>query len=113
MTIYAEAWLAAFILTCLIEAPIYGLLLYKKIGFYRSILLAFILNALSHPILWFVLPKFEPYYLWLAFGESTVVIIEMLCLMIGCRACGYKISFLTSLAMAVGLNLLSALSSLL
>ena len=113
MSVYAEAWLAAFTQTCLIEVPLYGLLLHKKIGVSRGILLALTLNALSHPILWFVLPKFEPYYLWLLFGETTVVIIELLGLMIGCRAWGYKVAFVTALGMAVSINFLSALSGLL
>lgn len=72
-----DAWLRAFVLTLLIEAPIalYG---FKSVKLQRRLGGFMLANILSHPALWFIFPRFEPYMLWLVVAESAVIVIEWL-----------------------------------
>lgn len=69
-------WAQAFLLTCVVELPIYFLLLRRRLGTVRPWLLALAVNLTTHPALWYLTPRFEPYELWVVVVESGVVIVE-------------------------------------
>ena len=79
---YELEWARAFALTLGIEVPLYFWLL-CKLGFraHSALGAAIVANAISHPILWFVLPRFEPYAAFAATGEAVVLVIETLVIM--------------------------------
>ena len=70
-----EAWSRAFLLTLLIEGPIvvYG---FKSVSMRRRLLGFLLANCLTHPALWFIFPRFDPYAVWLVAAESLVILIE-------------------------------------
>lgn len=96
-------WLSAFLFTQCVEVPIYAKL--AKTGW----LPAFGASALTHPIVWFVIPRLFPHSYWLmvAIAETFAVVTEALYLRLGFdveRALLW--SFLANAASA-GLGLLS------
>jgi hypothetical protein len=82
---YETLWIAAFIATCLIELPIYLLGLYKRFGLANSLVVGLIVNAVSHPILWFVVPQFSPYIVWLILCELMVIALEAILAIFYCK----------------------------
>ena len=77
MAYTVEQWLPAFLLTLAFEAPI---VLYALRGLRARgagwLLLA---NGLTHPALWFVLPRFfEDYWAYVLVGEALVFATEAL-----------------------------------
>jgi hypothetical protein len=48
----------------------------KGIKIRSAILIGLLLNGLTHPALWFLVPYFEPYYAWVAVMEILVFAIE-------------------------------------
>ena len=68
-------WLKLFILAQLIELPIY----YKLIEAHnvKKLLLGFGASAITHPLLWFMMPwDSAPFLLLLVIGEAAVFIVE-------------------------------------
>lgn len=70
-----EKWACAFVLTLIIEYPVvcYG---FRQVNFRLRISAFFAANLISHFSLWFLFPRFEPYFGWLMFAELGVVLIE-------------------------------------
>lgn len=69
-------WLLAFVWTLALELPIYTRWLRPRLSGRALVGLVFAINAVSHPLLWFAMPRFTPYTTYLAVGESGVVLIE-------------------------------------
>jgi hypothetical protein len=71
---YLVEWLLAFVLTQAVECPIYARVQRPP----RRWLKAFGASALTHPLLWFVLPCLWPggYLAMVVAGETMVVTIE-------------------------------------
>lgn len=68
-THYLLQWLDAFVLTQLVEMPIYAWLLSSRFGrHWRTLLLAFGASAITHPIVWFVVP-------WRAWEYTTAYVV--------------------------------------
>ena len=73
------AWLAAFFVTQLVEVPIYvraqdGRLL-------RRLAIAFGASLLTHPIVWFVVPRlFDNYFVMAVAAETFAVLTEAISL---------------------------------
>ncbi len=68
-------WLLCFLATQLIEMPIYVKMIDVSMG--RRLLFAFGASAITHPILWFLMPWGAlPYFYLLILGEAAVFIIE-------------------------------------
>lgn len=67
-------WLSAFLLTQLVEVPIYGYALRGRL------LLAFGASALTHPIVWFAIQPLWPgrYHQGVLVAEAFAVIVEAL-----------------------------------
>ncbi len=76
---HAQQWLAAFALTQAFEVPVYALALS---GAHRSraevFMVAFGASALTHPVVWFVMPWLvgEPLWLSIALSEVFAVGVE-------------------------------------
>jgi len=84
-----SAWLAAFLFTELVETPIYVRALRDdregrrageaaQAGRGRAIATAFAASALTHPIVWFVMPELIPgdYMIMVAVAELFAVVVE-------------------------------------
>ncbi|MFT7625740.1 MAG: hypothetical protein ACI9WU_004931 [Myxococcota bacterium] len=78
MTPYFELWMVAFAWTLALEAPVYTLLLHRRLGVGRALASGLLASCITHPLLWFVVPQFAPYNLFLVVAESGVVVFETL-----------------------------------
>ncbi len=69
-----DAWARAFAFTEVVEVPIYVLLL----GGRHRVARAFAASAITHPILWWVIPRLWPFGYWpyVVAGETFVVLVE-------------------------------------
>ena len=98
MNHYEQLWLIAFVKTQLIEVTtgILGLLIYSRykrkkysdIHKYSAVI--FIASAMTHPLLWFVFPKWRrqlglSYKEYVLYGEMLVFVIEGLWYMIALK----------------------------
>src|SRR5215475_10008528 len=101
-------WLSAFLWTLVLELPVYALCLRERFGGWRTpIVLALGMNAVSHPLLWFVFPKWQPFWLWLLVAESCVTLFEGMILAIALACVRSARPVGTALAVAVAANALS------
>ena len=75
---YEIEWARAFALTLAIELPLYVLLLRREgFGARTAFGAGLAANVVSHPLLWFAFPMFEPYVAYAAAGEAMVIAIEV------------------------------------
>jgi len=74
-----SSWLSAFLFTQVVEMPIYARL--ARAGW----IAAFGASALTHPIVWFVIPALVPgdYWVMVAVAETFAVVAEALYLHFG------------------------------
>lgn len=77
------AWLSAFLLTQAVEVPIYlrGLSRDRPTPFRRwpaALAVAFAASAITHPIVWFVMPRLVPgeYVVMVAIAEGFAIATE-------------------------------------
>ena len=92
-------WLLAFVWTLALELPIYTLWLRGKTSGRALVGLVLAVNAVSHPLLWFAMPRFTPYTTYLVVGESGVVLIEaaIIAIALAHRPGNLRAAFLASL----------------
>ncbi len=95
-------WFTAFILTLLVELPVL-LFLLGDYGFLRVLVCGFLLNVVSHPLLWFVFPLFLSGSYSVFCGELLVVFVEYVLLVLFFR-CEPRVRLLLS---SLAVNLLS------
>jgi hypothetical protein len=110
-----ELWLYAFAWTIALEVPIVVVGCHRALGgILRAVGVGLALQALTHPALWYLAPRFEPYALWLAVMETLVIITEALVLTVALRIAGCSISKAVALASITSLiaNLISTLVGL-
>lgn len=70
-------WLVAFAWTLALELPVYTLLLERHVSGWRTLCaLVVAVNAITHPLLWFVFPRLSPYAWYLLAGEACVTVAE-------------------------------------
>ncbi len=72
-------WAVAFVVTCALEIPIVVWATRHSLGL-RAVGVAFLLQVCTHPALWYVVPQFEPYLMWVAVAELGVTAVEALML---------------------------------
>jgi hypothetical protein len=68
-------WFVSFLLTCLVELPVFFSLL-KNQGRRVVLVAGLTMNAVSHPLLWFVFPLIFPRAYFILIGEITVIFLE-------------------------------------
>jgi hypothetical protein len=73
-----EVWAEAFVLTLAVETPVLMLSLPRPAA--RWVVASLGLNCLTHPALWYVVPRFEPWAAWVAVAEVGVWATEALAL---------------------------------
>jgi hypothetical protein len=72
-----SSWPLAFLWTCALELPIYVLVIGRRFErWWAACLLTFVLNAATHPVLWFLFPRFDPLAVWLVVAEGWVTFVE-------------------------------------
>lgn len=99
-----RAWFSAFFFTQCVEMPIYAKL--AKTGWFP----AFGASALTHPIVWFVIPALwgdHDYWSMVAVAEAFAVIAEALYLRFGFKVKRALAWSLLANASSLGLGLLS------
>jgi hypothetical protein len=69
---YALLWRWVFTLALLLELPLIALATKRT----RPVLASLVGNALTHPALWFLFPRYFGYATALAVGETTAVLVE-------------------------------------
>jgi hypothetical protein len=72
----ASLWLGAFAITLTLEVPIFTVFLFRRLGVVRAFMLGVGVNTITHPFLWYVMPRFEPYATWLVASEVLVFAAE-------------------------------------
>ena len=68
-------WPAAFALTLLLETPVYAPALWRSFG-PRTPLVILLLNAVTHPVVWFVFPYSTPWWTGFAAAELFAWLVE-------------------------------------
>lgn len=71
-----DLWCRAFLATQLIEVPIVVGWLRDRLPVPQSVTLAVLASALTHPALWYLMPRLQPEWLNLAVGEALVWLAE-------------------------------------
>lgn len=103
-----EAWAWAFAWTVLLEVPLVVAFTWSLWG-PRSVLVGLGLQLLTHPALWYLFPRFSPYWLWLIVAEVTVAAAEAGVLAAGLRITGW--SWPAALKGGLGISVLANLFS--
>ena len=68
-------WLEAFVLTQVVEMPIYSVVAEGR--WWKRLAIAFGASAITHPIVWFVImPNFGPYWTMVAIAEGFAFAAE-------------------------------------
>jgi len=76
-----QLWPYIFVLTCLLELPVYLWLLRRAIKPAGGLLVCLALNLLTHPLVWFVFPALlENQVHYVLVAEAFAVIVEGLAL---------------------------------
>ena len=98
-----SAWLAAFVFTQVIEVPIYAHALRRSerdepaalASWPAALAVAFAASAITHPVVWFVMPQLVPerYLLMVGAAEAFAVLVEAVWL----RAFGLRPALLWAL----------------
>ena len=74
---YVHQWFNAFLTTLILELPVYLWCLRKSsLRGWPSFVVFLGANAITHPTLWFVVPYFSPYWMWLLVCEVGVCAAE-------------------------------------
>lgn len=72
-----DMWAKAFVETCVIEGAVHAVTLRRLIQpWWKLALVSVLLNLSTHPALWYVVPRFEPYLTWVAVAETGVWLVE-------------------------------------
>jgi hypothetical protein len=81
-------WVLAFLWTLALELPIYTAVLRHR----RVVAITFAVNAITHPLLWFVFPRFDPYWQYVLAGETCVIAAEALLVALAIQHAGRAIA---------------------
>lgn len=71
-----ELWARAMLATCIWEGLVHQDMAVPPLVRAEALLMTLLVNTLTHPALWYVAPRFEPWWLWLIVMESAVVAVE-------------------------------------
>ena len=105
---YELEWARAFALTLAIELPLYVLLLRREgFGARTAFGAGLAANVVSHPLLWFAFPMFEPYVAYAAAGEAMVIAIELAVVYAAGRMARIRMRTARTVAVVVVVNAVS------
>lgn len=109
-----ELWLLAFLATVVIETPVVVWLTRDLLERRSALGLALGLQCLTHPALWFGVPRFQPHWLWVACAELGVVLVEAIALGLFLRRAGAarEVAIRRGAAVSLFANSVSALIGL-
>lgn len=82
-----KAWFTAFVWTLALELPSYAVALRGRLTGVRLLAVVLALNVATHPAIWFLLPRFEPWAAWFVLAEALVIAVEATLLrtpLVGC-----------------------------
>jgi hypothetical protein len=105
------SWPVAFILTLATEMPVYGLALRRTMAWWSTLLLALLLNLLTHPLAWTAITRSKAPFLQIFFSvEAAVVGVEALVLFTVGRTSWsrHPLTPVRALAIAAAANAMSA-----
>lgn len=106
-------WARAFLATNLWEGAVHQLLLGRSVPRLRLVGWTLLLNTSTHPALWYVVPRFDPYWLWTLTAEIGVAATESALLGLLLRRDGHEAPWRTGALVAVSANVLSTIVGLL
>ncbi len=107
-------WAWAFAWTLALELPVYALILRRWVRGGLPLLAVLLgINVATHPALWYLAPRFWPYWLWVLTIELGVVMIEALLLTLYLRRQSVPLPWLRALIAAFIANAFSTLISFL
>jgi hypothetical protein len=93
-------WHFAFLLTLVLEVPVYILMTRRAVPVWRGALAGILCSTVTHPLLWFVWIRVMAtigYVLYAVSGELLVVAMETGILFLVCRRLKWHQAFLASL----------------
>lgn len=103
-------WAWAFVWTLALELPIYALIVRRWVRGGLPLLAVLLgLNVATHPALWYLAPRFHPYWIWVLTMETGVVVVEALLLTLYLRRHDVPLPWLRALLAAFVANLVSTL----
>jgi hypothetical protein len=108
---FVLAWLAPFLFTLLVEAPVYVLATRRIFAFGWAVLLVLLLNVATHPVAWGLMTLGRGYFPYGVLAiEGAVVLAEGLLLFAAARSrfARQPLSLRTALAVSLAANSFSA-----
>jgi len=106
-------WARAFLATNLWEGAVHQLLLGGAVPRPRLFAWTLLLNTVTHPALWYVVPRFEPFWAWTLIAEIGVAATESVLLGLLLARDGHDRPWRTGAVVAVLANVLSTIVGLL
>jgi hypothetical protein len=105
---YELEWARAVALTLAMEQPRYFLLLRREgFGARTALGAGLAANVVSHPLLWFAFPMFEPYVAYAAAGEAMVIGVEVSVVYAAGRMARIRVRTPRIVAVVIGVNAVS------
>jgi hypothetical protein len=108
-----EEWARAYLATLVIEVPIVAGWLRGRVAVLDAVAVAILASTLTHPLLWYAWPTFEPYWLRLGAGEALVWTAEALLYTLWLRRAGAPDAARTGVFVACLANASSMITGLL
>lgn len=108
-----DEWSRAYLATQVIEVPIVVGWLRGRLPFGEALPLAILASTLTHPLLWYAWPAFEPRWLQIGTGEAVVWLVEALLYATWLRRAGVADAARTGLLVACLANASSMLTGFL
>lgn len=99
-----ELWARAMLVTCLSEGLVHQDMAVPPLSRLGAVFMTLTVNLLTHPALWYLAPRFDPYWLWLLVMESAVVAVEAVVITLWLRGqggSGLRISLIANAASTV------------
>jgi hypothetical protein len=108
-----DEWARAYLATQVIEVPIVVGWLRGRLPISESLPLAILASTMTHPLLWYLWPKFEPFWLHIGVGEALVWLAEALLFAVWLRRAGVADAWRFGLLVACLANASSMLTGFL
>ena len=64
------------LVTCLVEGAVHQDMAVPPLGRAEAAIMTLVVNTLTHPALWYLAPRFGPWWAWLLVMETCVALTE-------------------------------------